>query len=207
MAISAVSSNESFSPVSSGRDAPAARGKTDAVSGQQNSRTEDEKRQIEQLKRRDTEVKTHEEAHVSAGGQYVRGGVSYEYQTGPDGKKYAVGGEVSIDASPVSGNPKATITKMQVVKRAALAPAQPSGQDMAVAAQATKEEANAQAELQKQPAVADSAGKNKPAAQESTADHGRINAKQIADTYAKNSTFLANFLHTEAGPSTIDLAG
>jgi hypothetical protein len=109
--------------------------------------TEEERREVSKLKRRDAEVKGHETAHMAAGGQYVNGGASYDYQTGPDGKKYAIGGEVSIDASPVSGNPQATIAKMQVVKRAALAPSQPSGQDQAVAAQASAAETKAQQEL------------------------------------------------------------
>ncbi len=51
-----------------------------------------------------------------------------------DGKTYAVGGHVDIDASPVQGNPQATLRKAQTVQQAALAPADPSGQDQAVAA-------------------------------------------------------------------------
>ena len=91
--------------------------------------------QIDALKKRDAEVKAHEKAHQSAGGPYA-GAATYTYQQGPDGNKYAIGGEVSIDASPIRNDPKATATKMQVVERAALAPAQPSSQDLHVAAQA-----------------------------------------------------------------------
>lgn len=109
--------------------------------------TEEEKQQVEELKARDMEVKAHEQAHIATGGSYVRGGASYDYQTGPDGKKYAVGGEVSIDTSPVQGDPQATINKAQVVIKAALAPAEPSGQDKAVAAQARQMMANARKEL------------------------------------------------------------
>jgi hypothetical protein len=114
-----------------------------------NGLTEEEQREVSELKKRDTEVKAHEAAHVAAGGQYVRGGASFEYQTGPDGQKYAVGGEVPIDTSPVRGDPKATIQKMQIVRAAALAPAQPSGADQAIAAKASQEAAKAQAELMK----------------------------------------------------------
>jgi hypothetical protein len=60
---------------------------------------------------------------------------------------YAVSGEVSIDVSPVNGNPQATIAKMATVRSAALAPADPSGQDRAVAASATAEEIKARQEL------------------------------------------------------------
>ncbi|MBN1600864.1 MAG: hypothetical protein JW915_04600 [Chitinispirillaceae bacterium] len=112
-----------------------------------NELSDEQKRQVQELKRRDQEVKAHEAAHVAAGGAYVRGGASYTYQSGPDGKRYAVGGEVSIDTSSVRGDPQATITKMETVRRAALAPADPSGQDRAVAAQASATAAEARKEL------------------------------------------------------------
>lgn len=103
--------------------------------------------QVADLKAKDQEVRTHEMAHVMAGGAYVTGGPSYEYEIGPDGKSYAVGGSVSIDTSPVAGNPEATIEKMRTVTAAALAPAQPSGQDLKVAAAARQAEAKARTEL------------------------------------------------------------
>lgn len=105
-----------------------------------------EKQEVEELKRRDQEVRTHEQAHVAAGGQHVRGGISYEYQTGPDGKRYAVGGEVSIDTSP-ENNPEDTIRKAQTIRQAALAPAEPSGQDRRAAAAAAQMELKARQEL------------------------------------------------------------
>jgi hypothetical protein len=85
----------------------------------------EEQRQIDDLKQRDQEVKAHERAHMAAGAGLVSGGASYEYQRGPDGKMYAVGGEVQIDVS-AENDPDATIRKMQQVRRAAMAPAQPS---------------------------------------------------------------------------------
>ena len=106
-------------------------------------RLPEEQAEIAELKRRDQEVRQHEAAHMAAGGAYVRGGASYSYQPGPDGRRYAVGGEVSIDASPVGDNPEATIAKMQRVRGAALAPANPSGQDLAVAARASQTERQA----------------------------------------------------------------
>lgn len=104
-----------------------------------------EKQQVNQLKKRDAEVKAHEAAHMAAGGAVVQGGASYQYERGPDGKQYAVGGEVKIDMSP-ERTPEATIRKMQQVKQAALAPAQPSGTDRAVAARAAQIEAKARTE-------------------------------------------------------------
>jgi hypothetical protein len=112
--------------------------------------SEDQKNQVRELKKRDQEVKAHEAAHMAAGGSCVRGGATYSYEVGPDGNRYAVGGEVSIDTSSVRGDPQATILKMQTVIRAALAPAQPSGQDRSVASQAGGVEAQAQKELSQQ---------------------------------------------------------
>ncbi len=102
------------------------------------------------MRTRDREVRRHEQAHLAAAGSYAKGGPTFEYQTGPDGQRYAVGGEVSIDTSPVAGDPKATIIKAQVIQRAAGAPADPSGQDRAVASAAAKMEAQARRELQAQ---------------------------------------------------------
>ena len=108
--------------------------------------SEAEAAQIDTLKARDQEVRTHEQAHAIAGGAYASS-PSYEYQTGPDGRQYAVGGEVQIDTAPIAGDPSATIAKMDTVIRAALAPAEPSAQDRAVAATASKQRTEAQAEL------------------------------------------------------------
>ncbi|WP_051640775.1 putative metalloprotease CJM1_0395 family protein [Thiomicrorhabdus sp. Milos-T2] len=93
---------------------------------------------IAQLKARDQEVRAHEMAHLSAAGGYSTGGMSFSYQTGPDGKRYAIGGEVGIDTSPISGDPEATLQKAMVVQRAALAPAEPSSQDYKVAQSASQ---------------------------------------------------------------------
>ncbi|MBP7339737.1 putative metalloprotease CJM1_0395 family protein [Niveispirillum sp.] len=108
--------------------------------------TAEQQTQLRELKKTDVEVRTHEQAHKTAGGPYA-GGIQLDYTTGPDGRRYATSGEVPIDASPVRGDPEATITKMEVVKRAALAPQAPSPQDRAVAAQADATKAQAQTEL------------------------------------------------------------
>ncbi len=113
-----------------------------------------EQQTLDKLKARDREVRAHELAHQSAGGDLVRGGMSFTYQRGSDGQLYAVGGEVSIDTSPVNGDPAATLRKAEQIQRAALAPAQPSGQDRSVAAQAAGMAASARAELSRQSAVA-----------------------------------------------------
>lgn len=105
----------------------------------------EEREQVAELRRRDAEVRQHEQAHLSAAGAHARGGPTFEYETGPDGRRYAVGGEVQIDTSPEE-DPAATIAKMQQVRAAASAPAEPSSQDRAIAAQASAEIQKARAE-------------------------------------------------------------
>ncbi|MBW2623087.1 MAG: hypothetical protein JRD68_09300 [Deltaproteobacteria bacterium] len=109
--------------------------------------SEVEQAQLRQLKTRDREVRSHEQAHRAVGGGFVRGGARYSYQSGPDGRQYAVAGEVNIDTSPVPGDPEATIRKAQTVRRAALAPVNPSPQDRLVAAMASRMESQARTEL------------------------------------------------------------
>jgi len=109
--------------------------------------TDAELRILEELKKADAAVRSHEMAHVAAGGRYVTSGASFTYKKGPDGKNYAVGGEVSIDTSPVPGDPRATLQKMQQVRNAALAPANPSAQDIKVASKATSTATKAMSEL------------------------------------------------------------
>jgi len=101
---------------------------------------------ISKLQQRDAEVKAHEMAHSSVGG-VATGAPSYSYEIGPDGKKYAVSGEVSVDLSIVDGDPLATIAKMKRVHAAAMAPVNPSIQDSRVAASAVKIIAQAQTEF------------------------------------------------------------
>ncbi len=102
---------------------------------------------VRELKQKDTEVRAHEAAHLAAAGGIALGGANFGYQQGPDGIRYAVSGEVSIDTSPVAGDPAATLRKADTIRRAALAPAEPSGPDMQVAASATAMAAQAQVEL------------------------------------------------------------
>ena len=108
----------------------------------------EEQQQVTELKQRDQEVRSHEQAHLAAAGPYAKGGPSYTYQEGSDGQRYAIGGEVQIDTSPVDGDPEATIRKAQILKAAAQAPAEPSSQDRNVDASASQLEANAQREIQ-----------------------------------------------------------
>lgn len=88
---------------------------------------------VAELAARDRDVRAHEMAHVNAGRPWA-GPPSYEFQRGPDGRRYAVAGHVPIDVAPVKGDPEATAEKMRVVAAAALAPAEPSAADRRIAA-------------------------------------------------------------------------
>ncbi len=105
-----------------------------------------EKKQLTELQSRDRQVRAHERAHLAAAGQHATTGARYSYQRGPDGRNYAVGGSVGIDTS-AEADPEATIAKADQIKRAALAPAEPSHQDRSVAAAAVSMRIHAQAEL------------------------------------------------------------
>lgn len=120
-------------------------GKEDAQERQQQQA---QQQNIDALKERDLEVRTHEQAHASIGGQYA-GSPQYQFQRGPDGQRYAIDGEVSIDISE-ENTPEQTISKMQQVRAAALAPADPSPQDLQVAAEATRIAFEARNELAKE---------------------------------------------------------
>lgn len=112
----------------------------------QKQQREAEQKVIEQLSARDREVRGHEQAHAAVGGQYASS-PTYTYTRGPDGVSYAIGGEVQIDTSPIPNDPEATLRKAEQIARAASAPADPSGQDRAVAAQAAKMAQQARVEI------------------------------------------------------------
>ena len=113
--------------------------------------SDSDKREIQELQQRDQEVRAHEAAHKAAAGRYATGGASFDYQRGPDGRQYAVGGEVSIDTSRPE-NPSEALSKAQAIQAAALAPAEPSAQDRQVAQAASQMAAEARAELARQTA-------------------------------------------------------
>jgi len=114
--------------------------------GKKEELSEDDKRKVEELKKIDKRVHTHEQAHLSAAGGYARGGANYDYVTGPDGNRYANAGHVNIDTSKEK-TPEATLRKASIVQKAALAPADPSPADKEIAANAAKMATEAQKEI------------------------------------------------------------
>ena len=110
----------------------------------------DEQRLVKDLAARDSEVKAHESAHQAAGGG-MTGAASYTYQQGPDGKMYAIGGEVSI-STPAASTPEEAIANARQVMASAMAAGNPSPQDFAVASSARVMEMKAMQQLAKEQA-------------------------------------------------------
>lgn len=115
---------------------------------EQQQKQQAEERHIAQLKQRDQEVRTHEQAHAAVGGQYASA-PQYEYETGPDNKRYVSDGEVGIDVAKAA-TAQQTIEKMTQVRRAALAPAEPSAQDLKVANEAANQLQQARRDIAKE---------------------------------------------------------
>jgi hypothetical protein len=119
--------------------------------------TPEQQRELAELQKRDREVRAHELAHVAAGAGLVTRGASFTYETGPDGQRYAVAGEVGIDTSP-GRTPEETLHKAEQVRAAALAPANPSAQDFSVAAAAARMAQEARLEIATESAGSDPLG-------------------------------------------------
>ena len=146
----------------------------------------EEQRIVTELQAADTNVRAHEAAHMAAGGGLTSPG-SYTYEQGPDNKMYAVEGEVGISTS--EGNtPQESLNKAQTIRRAALAPADPSPQDLKVAAQAASMEMSARAQIM----------------QEKMAQNSK-NSNNSNETSAENST--ENFNINSAGNSAVNSTG
>lgn len=137
-----------YSPVSKNASVQEKNEETKPTEQEQTTNREaiEQVRVISELQSRDKEVRSHEAAHAAVGGS-VTGSPSFSYEKGPDGKRYAVEGEVAVDLSIVNGDPRATIEKMQKVHAAALAPVNPSTQDRQVANTATQLILEAQSKL------------------------------------------------------------
>lgn len=161
---------------------------------EQSELTEEEQKEVQTLKDRDQEVKIHEQAHAAVGGQYA-GSPSYEYETGPDGKRYAIAGEVSIDVGEEQA-PEDTVQKMQIVRAAALAPAEPSTQDLKVAAEASQKELQARAEMSEQSLDSksddESSKLNDSEQSQKASSVSQLKAYQQASMYIEASSFAVH---------------
>ena len=101
--------------------------------------------EIARLQQTEREVIAHESAHKATAGRFG-GPVHYTYTTGPDGKRYITGGEVSI-RTPATSDPEEALRNARQVMSAAMAPGSPSGQDIAVAAGAAATASKAMSQI------------------------------------------------------------
>lgn len=167
-------------------EAPAA--KPD-LSKQDPSKSAQTQKQIDELKKIDSHVRAHERAHLAAAGGLATGGASFSYRTGPDGKQYAVGGEVSIDVSP-GRTPQETISKAERVQAAALAPSDPSAQDRSVASRAAQMKLQAQQELSEEKL---SAAKEERGGNRATSSQQKTAAPESPPSAAKPHPGIASY--------------
>ncbi len=123
---------------------------------------------LRELRQRDREVRAHEMAHLAVAGPYALSGAQYKTVKGPDGRLYAIAGEVKIDTSP-ERDPEKTLEKARIIKRAALAPKNPSPQDRLIALKAAQMETKALAEITK----------------EKLENQARVSPREAAQTYKK----------------------
>lgn len=148
----------------------------DKNAGQKNigELSKEEQRIVSELQAADTNVRAHEAAHMAAGGG-LTSPASYTYERGPDNKMYAVAGEVGISTS--QGNtPQESLNKAQTIRRAALAPADPSPQDLKVAAQAASMEMNARAQIMQEKMAQNSQNPNNN--NEASAENSNTNSAE-----------------------------
>lgn len=150
--------------------------------------SEEDQDVIEKLKQRDAEVRSHEQAHLAVAGHHAMGGPSYTYQVGPDGQRYAIGGSVQIDLSPVPNDPEATLRKAQQLRQAALAPSSPSSTDRQVASMASRMAQDALKDIAEESRPANKEGKNVKGRKDSS-DHNSNETKPAGvDAQSDNSS-------------------
>jgi hypothetical protein len=96
-----------------------------------------EQQEVQRLKRRDREVRQHEQTHAAALGPYA-GAIRYKYKAGPDGRMYAVGGSIQVRMNFGGSSPAARYHRAARIRRAAMGVGAPSSADVAVAVSAAR---------------------------------------------------------------------
>ena len=188
--------NNADNSVSSGDKTANAENNTqndDKNAGQKNigELSREEQRIVSELQAADTNVRAHEAAHMAAGGG-LTSPASYTYERGPDNKMYAVAGEVGISTG--EGNtPQESLNKAQTIRRAALAPADPSPQDLKVAAQAASMEMSARAQIMQEKMAQNS---------QNTNNRNETSGDAVNSTENSNVNSTENSTGNSAGNST-----
>jgi hypothetical protein len=158
--------------------------------------SEKDKQVVVEMKARDTEVRAHEQAHVAAAGG-LAGSPTYEYQNGPDGKRYAVGGHVHIDTSP-GKTPEETLIKAGKIRAAAMAPGEPSPQDRSVAGQATRMASEARMEIaqDKQEEIQEATDSAEESNGETSNEHNSQGIEQYENAQRETEQVTVNTTHS-----------
>ena len=154
----------------------------------------EEQRIVSELQAADTNVRAHEAAHMAAGGG-LTSPASYTYERGPDNKMYAVAGEVGISTS--QGNtPQESLNKAQTIRRAALAPADPSPQDLKVAAQAASMEMSARAQIMQEKMAQNSQNPNNN--NEASAENSNTNSAENSNVNSTGNSRIPSINHSSS---------
>lgn len=132
---------------------------------------------VRELQNTEREVIAHEAAHQAAAGRFG-GPVSYTRTTGPDGKSYITGGQVPIRFVP-GNTPEETLRNMEQIQKAALAPGDPSGQDIRVAARAAAAAAEARQDIARNREEGGEGGVPKKASAQEREDPSRMGVASI----------------------------
>ena len=105
--------------------------KNDTVQlGEKNYDENDYQRVLNKFKNKDNEIRTHEQTHASLG--TTTAPINYNFQVGPDGKLYAMGGSVRFDTS-IPSNPENARVKLEELKDASSSVSPLSGADASIA--------------------------------------------------------------------------
>jgi hypothetical protein len=160
-----------------------------------------ERQRVAELQQIDRAVRAHEAAHIAAGAGVVTGGADYSYTYGPDGRQYAVGGEVGIDTAP-ERDPADNVEKGIAIQNAALAPRDPSPQDYRVAGIGAQLESRGRGELARERAdeneAAASAGADSGGEAQDPGDTRDAMRLRLDRTYAASDAPATSSLDTFA---------
>jgi hypothetical protein len=121
----------------------------------------DDLRALRELERRDNQVRTRDMAFIAAAGG-AAGSYTIEYETGPDGRRYMVGAEVTLDTTE-GATPEQTLAKARALRAATMSASRDSAQDAMAATKAMRMEAEARAEIERERSAATSIDGSAPA--------------------------------------------
>eukprot|EP00824_Muranothrix_gubernata_P005452 TRINITY_DN17039_c0_g1_i1.p2 TRINITY_DN17039_c0_g1~~TRINITY_DN17039_c0_g1_i1.p2 ORF type:complete len:169 (-),score=10.79 TRINITY_DN17039_c0_g1_i1:295-801(-) len=120
---------------------------TDTSSSTSKYDEKDYNRVLDKFEARDAQTRAHEQSHAS--NAPTTGAINYNYQIGPDGKMYAVGGSVKYDTSIPEDEASANL-KLEQLQNAASAPGELSGADAQIARTANLNKMLLQSQQQEQ---------------------------------------------------------